>query len=368
MADETADKSMVGRPRWAIILVFLSLLATPGIYMLTPWNGDPAEGPRLSFASLEYIRSYPGALRTFFQGHFGLRREVIQFRAMAEIEALGSSSTHKVVMGRDHWLYFADDGSLSSYRHTEPLSEEKLALWAKRLEIRRRVCAERGAAFYLLIVPDKHTIYPEHMPKGYAPLHGPSRLDQLKAYLKAHTSVELIDLRGVLLAAKPTIQLYQSADTHWNDFGAWVGTSEVLRVLGRSDPRVKPTPLSAFTLSHHIVADTDLGDMLLAPQLFREDHLDLIPRVPPPPLHDIDQFNKYSEQPGANLPRGIMFYDSFGIAMMPLLSPHFSRIRYTNILFFDQSKVFEDHPNIVISEFVERALSREVQVDNAPGE
>jgi len=55
-----------------------------------------------------------------------------------------------------------------------------------------------------------------------------------------------------------------------------------------------------------------------------------------------------------SLPRLMMFRDSFAARLMPYLSEHFSRASYywQNELDFDA--IVEEHPDIVIQEFVAR--------------
>ncbi len=57
----------------------------------------------------------------------------------------------------------------------------------------------------------------------------------------------------------------------------------------------------------------------------------------------------------SELPRAIMFGDSFSEGMWPFLSEYFSRIVYFQKA-FDCRIVEAEHPDIVIEEIVERAV------------
>ena len=56
------------------------------------------------------------------------------------------------------------------------------------------------------------------------------------------------------------------------------------------------------------------------------------------------------------LPRAVMFRDSFAGRLMPYLSEHFSRIVYLWENDFDPEVVRQEHPQVVIQEYVARHL------------
>ena len=51
-----------------------------------------------------------------------------------------------------------------------------------------------------------------------------------------------------------------------------------------------------------------------------------------------------------------MFRDSYATWLIPLLSEHFSRVRYTWQYTFDKEIVERENPDVVIQEMVERVL------------
>ena len=61
---------------------------------------------------------------------------------------------------------------------------QELEKWQHVFENRRDWLAARGIPYLIVFAPNKSTIYPEHMPSAYNPVHTQSRLDQLMAHLK----------------------------------------------------------------------------------------------------------------------------------------------------------------------------------------
>ena len=52
----------------------------------------------------------------------------------------------------------------------------------------------------------------------------------------------------------------------------------------------------------------------------------------------------------------IIARDSFNTNLAPFLAEHFSRIVYAAGTFFDRTLIEDEHPDVVIQEFVERVL------------
>jgi hypothetical protein len=72
---------------------------------------------------------------------------------------------------------------------------------------------------------------------------------------------------------------------------------------------------------------------------------------------DIDAFKIYA-QPDASLPRLLMYRDSMGRALMPMLAENFSRTIYVAAVSPEPRRIDDVHPDIVIEEIVERGMVR----------
>jgi len=73
------------------------------------------------------------------------------------------------------------------------------------------------------IVPEKYTIYPEHLPVWVAKGDAPPPLERLMVAISADGNVRFVDLRAPLAAAKVRERVYYTTDSHWNMLGAAVG-------------------------------------------------------------------------------------------------------------------------------------------------
>ena len=70
--------------------------------------------------ALELDRATIGALSSrfeaYFNDHFGFRKRLIYWLALAKVRGLGVTSTSTVTLGSSGWLYFASESAVSSYR------------------------------------------------------------------------------------------------------------------------------------------------------------------------------------------------------------------------------------------------------------
>jgi hypothetical protein len=181
----------------------------------------------------------------------------------------------------------------------------------------------------------------------------------------------VVDLRPALLAAKDKARLFHKTDTHWNALGAFVGYKVVMQTIHRLLPSVRPVPVSAITPFTEVSKGLDLTGMLGISSLFPETQLRL--RIEPPlPIRREEKgimltfVHELKEkripfamvQENSDLPRAVVFRDSFFDALVPYFSRHFSRVvYYWHAGFeFDHRVVLHEKPRLVIQELAERFL------------
>ena len=342
-----------------VIGVFLAALLVPlaastagvGTRTAAAESASAEDRPRSLFNWLDY-----------FDDHFGFRQQLIRAHAWVSFRMLGVSPSPTVIKGRDGWLFYADDSALEDYESAAPLEEAELAAWRDNLVAIRDALRARGVEYVFVLAPDKHVIYPEHMPETIHRRHEQYRMDQLLDYLGAHSDLRVVDLRGPLMDGKRRERLFHLTDTHWNDRGAFIGSNEILRAAAPAG--VRPDPQGAFVETEHRRPGMDLTEMLSASSLFTETSLDLTPRVPrrarllePADLREgYEVARVVTEVDDPRLPRAVVFRDSFGTGLIPFLSEHFSRAVYLWQNNVDMDVVRQEQPALVIHEIVGRRL------------
>jgi len=111
---------------------------------------------------------------------------------------------------------------LTAYLGLIQISREHLETYQWFLRDRRDWLAEKGIRYIFLPVPNKESIYPEHIPWRIRRNAGTSLYDQIIGYLNENPGFsDYIDLKEVFLRQKAGNQLYPKTDSHWNVDGAF---------------------------------------------------------------------------------------------------------------------------------------------------
>ena len=357
------------------VFFFFALLGAPLTALLvgnaseisSPENRRLAEPPTLE-ARWESWESFPRRSEDYFDDHLGFREIMIRNFFRLNLAAFGVSPSEKLVVGREGWFFFGDANAIAGYRGTNPLSPSALARWRRVLEERRDWLAEKGIAYLVVFVPDKHEFYAEYMPASLPRATDIQPMDQLVNYLAELSDVEVLDLRPALESEKRKRRVYHRTDTHWNEVGAHAAYRAILRRLDAMLPGIENTQPAPVKFNQFDAPGLGLASLIGLEDLLREEVLSarlIRPKAEIAREHRA-HYKRRSEtlQPFAHgvanpqLPRAVMFRDSFGNALIPYLSEHFRRILYVWNRDVDPEVVTVEKPDIVIQQIVGRFLPR----------
>jgi len=328
-------------------------------------NRAPATMP-VSKLSTKGARDFLAGLEAYFSDHFGFRKQLVRWDHHWKWQIFRDARATQAMVGEDGWLFFSGGVMIDDVMGNMPFSSAELEDWRQLLTQRRDWLAQRGIRYLFVIPPDKHTIYPEHLPRWLATAARPSRrLDQFVDYMKTRSDVPILNLRDALLAGKETNQVYLRTDTHWNERGGFIAAREIVGKIASLGMPVAPLDISAF--EPHAV-DLPAGD--LARMLGRETSLGdkgetlLEARPPLTPIQP-----RAEEDPGKKWIPGtepqvtenpdkpakvVVFRDSFAIALMKFLGCSFNRVVYVWQQNWDKRIIEREKPDIVIDEMLER--------------
>ena len=367
---------------FTLVGIFMMVLLLPAILVFLPQSKP---GPRLTEkrrlaerptvpGDMDALVQYPRKFEHYFDDHFPFRTQLIQGHNYLRIKILKESDQHFVVMGRDGWLFYTGEKLLEDFCGQVPYTDEKMEGFRLMVEAKRDWLAARGIPYIFVIPPNKQTIYPEHMAENFLRARGRTRMDQLMAFMQAHSDVTIVDLRQPLIEAKSQDPLYYLTDTHWNDLGALIGYGEIMKAveqaLGRDVGSVRT--LEDYTVARQKRQGGDLAAILGLTDQFSEYHFILTPRwegglcarkesltgyPAPAGLSRREPFAMSCERADITM---VMFRDSFGVALVPFLAENFRRSVFVwdwnyEADFFKEV-VEKERPDIVIDECGERVL------------
>jgi alginate O-acetyltransferase complex protein AlgJ len=379
-----------------LIIIFVAALCLPlmGMVFRLDVISEQQENRRLATPpsiplDASALDAFPAKFKGYFNDHFGFRQTLVRWHANLKVNWLGVSSSPLVILGKDGWLFYADEFSPEGRRSVSLFTPRELEHWRLSLEARRDWLAQRGIRYLFTIAPHKQTIYPEYLPDTLTQAAKESRLKQLTAYLKEHSNLEFLDLRPALYEAKARHILFPKTDSHWNFYAGFVAYQAIIRELAKSFPGLRPVAESDLEVTTMKAAAGDLALFLGLANPPTEQRPLIGLRKPsyvitklkelegntsveqPAPSAEKLQYrlvasktpfvaNKVTflatERKGTNLPRVVLFHDSAAVYLIPFFPESFSRavLSWTPVLDLDLVK--SERPDIVVQEMGEMFL------------
>lgn len=319
----------------------------------------PADKPVL-LVGVQEMNAFPAAYEEWFLDAFGLRDKLLRWGSIERLFVFGVSPTESVDIGRDGWMFYAEDASLEVYRGRLPFSEGELDAWQRMLENHREVAEELGMKSLFVIGPNKETIYPEYVPPSWTKV-GPTRWEQLDRKLGAAAKGLIFDMRPAFLAEKPRDEpdehLYYELGTHWNGRGCYLAYKEIISELAKTFPKLAPRTMEELGVAFI----EDPGDTWARAMY----SMDLVPQKNRMLGAERTRTTEYrergvrvwiSEGSDPTLPRAVMYHDSFGQSIQLLLAPHFSRFVCYWTADVSDEVIQREKADVLLEVFVERAL------------
>jgi hypothetical protein len=368
----------------SLLLAFALLTALPGLALfkfdgttrsLTE-NRDLADRPDVP-RNREELFAWSGRFDAFVADHFGGRQTLVTGYNFLHVR-MGLSPSPRALIGKKGWMFLEQTHLTDANRGALPLSEEQLEQLFASFELRQSFLDARGIAFMVMPVPDKHSMFPEFLPSSVE-FVGASRLDQFRRAM-GRRNFHFVDAYAALLAAKNAgDEIYFQTDSHWNSRGAWVAYQALMKRLHESgyqggtlidESNVEfirlglyhPTDIVKNLLglsgwipeAHGIRARvTDSGEV----RAFRgSDGKEYDYLYSAPPGQEKKHFVRTEPRDGS---RVLIYRDSYANAMLPFLVHSFDEVIYARApksMSFDPADIDRYDPDLVIYEFVERAL------------
>lgn len=327
------------------ISIFFIMLMLPNVMMFfnleTTKNNENRAFEKAPEFNLKSPTRSITELKNYYTENFGLKTTLVNNYIDFKQHTLHETPMpNKVVKGLDGWYFLGNsyNNSLKNAFGNNYFKADELNEIGERITAIKSYLNERNIAFYIVIPPNKNSIYKEYLP--FQLKEHESNLSVLKNYLKTQINFEIIDLTEPLLAEKETNQLYLKTDSHWNDYGAFIGYQATLKVINQ-DFNVPTLSLADYDIS---VKPIEQGDIIKMINLNMEESA-------------LTFTKKTSKIKNANYnPKLLMYYDSFSYIWMPYFNESFDDIRYLNDYVIKKSIIEKEKPDLIIFEIVERNM------------
>lgn len=299
---------------------------------------------------------------SWLSDRFRGRAKLLSFYNNINTELLGRIENKRAFQGKNGWLFYKAENSIPNYQNKILFTDTQLNNINNNLLKRNNLLKENGIKFYVLIAPDKNRIYGEYYHPGINKVSTQGRAEQLFSYLSS-SNLNVVYPLTEMLSAKSQGAVYYRLDTHWNNYGAFVGYSNLMKAIKKDYPTLTVLELNDFEIKTRPEKGGDLLNMLNVPlqKLKMKDNSILV-------LDKKNPYNyKYLKNKSTkgvhtknakplNKLRVFVLRDSFTTAMEPFVSETFAEANYVWTHNFNNQykEILKFKPDIVIHEMVER--------------
>ncbi len=347
----------------ALVSAFVIALLINGFWIVSGFAGPNSELENRSFAtfpdSLDF--NFPNRFNDWYTDHFGIRQDLTRFNGIIHLNLFEKTlRKDKVVLGKEVEMFPAGDFLEDDYKGKTTLNFPELNSMFVNISERKEYLNSLGKGYYVLLTPNKHTIYPQELGVAWRKFHASdgSMLSQVVEYLGQKDGIwnYICDVRPVLLEEKKKEQrLYYRTDIHWNGHGAYLGYQQLFSLISKEYKSLKPFAKDQFDIRSYASNDGDMARMLMV----HNDH----PRI----KYEFTLKSGESYQfemmtglrphliyrttnPDTTKPKAIIFRDSFSEELIQFFSLHFSETIYVWNQAFDMELMNQFDPDLVIQE------------------
>lgn len=313
----------------------------------------------------ERINEFASDTENYINDYLPFRNQMIRFNNILEYYIFNNSNNDNVIIGKEGWLFYKESeesNSMECYKGTNLFTQEELQQMLNNLIVTRDNLAKKDCEFVLFIPSNKERIYAEYVPDYYGEPAIEYATLQVVEYIKEHSDIRVVYPYEVMLEVKESLEgeelLYHKTDTHWNELGGYVGSTELLKELGIDIPAVGSKNISIME-KNDVPGDLadllNLGDSIESGKTYKVAGYNMSKAE----VIKMDTSKEIIHKNKGKDPRRIfLIRDSFGIAMVEPIASQFN-YSYTMPIFHVTDELIEEQePDIVVLEVLERYVNR----------
>ena len=360
-------------PQYLILATFIIIIVLPGIWMtLFPVSKISESENRILKSKPVFdftnITTYPREYSEYYEDNFGFKKELSTLNSWFKFKIFNTSSKpNSVCVGKNGWLFSLDPINSGDYQNKTLYTNEQLNTIKHNLEEAKQWHEKRGIHFFVMVLPIKSSIYPEYLPDNIKKKNTISKLNQLSAYLEENSTTKIIDVTPELLKAKKTQDVYYKHDIHWNFSGGYLGYKKLMDEMSKYNADLKPITLINYKEGRTLKNNADLSKQLSLENILINNETDLN-RITKYPFDEVTP-EIYSNTPTkqstrrtaikkSNLPKAVVYRDSFFNLMITFFSENFSDCVYLWTNNMTLEVIEKETPGYVVYEIIESDIDK----------
>ena len=356
-----------------MIIAFFLVLIFPPVYFEkvkdtipqdTSENRKLAEKPEFDSST---IISYSDDYESYYNDNLPFRGIIRTLWTKFNFYILNESTTTQVLVGKNEgskestWLFYQEnhDGNpIKEVQGVYDFTAEEVFQIEDAIDKNMEELAKRNIEVYYTFIPNKATLYKEKLPDNITIFDQDTRVDRLIKYLEDKNTKNIINLKNYLLEAKKNGQVYHKQDTHWNEFGAFVGYKAISQTIAKDSeinynfevqfPEEKLSDLDLIQMS-------GIKDVLkdVEPKVIYQEDVEFTGMV----LQTENEI-AITECETAPVDKTIMIVgDSFRKAMIPYFAKNFKKVIFLHRCDYGPYMLDAYAPDIIVCQFLERYVN-----------
>lgn len=186
---------------------------------------------------------YEGKIKTYLQDRIGLRNQMMTGYQLLNNYIAGDLTHPSYTYGQDGYIFLQMHNNIVYGNYHKTFAEAVLKM--------QNYCESRGIKFYILLDPEKASVYRQFLPDGVN--YSDEWVDELLAYMQ-ELGINCISNKDLLIARSDKEQVFnhQYDAGHWNDLGCYYGTNHLWSVIHEDFPSVTEYSEEDFDISTNI--------------------------------------------------------------------------------------------------------------------
>jgi len=332
------------------IVFILTILCIPVGYMrfYNSKNTENRELEKMPVVVNEiFSKDFGEKIESYVSDNFAFRDKLINANNMIKAKIFGVSGNKKVTIGKDDWLFYTE--SLDDVTSESVMTDREIFCVTRTLELISNYVKSFNGRFIFTIAPNKAGLYSQYLPYYYKKSDVPNSMDKV---LNKLNNVDYLNLKTVFEDNSEV--LYHKLDTHWNNKGAFLVTSSLLKYLKLDNVKSYSEPEKKQDW------DGDLSKMLFPDMDYKDEQY----------YYNENEFNYThtrrfkgtddmiisTENKQSDNGSILIFRDSFGRSLIQFISDNFSKSVFSRNIPYDINQISKNHYDFVVFEIVERNI------------
>ena len=360
-----------------ILILFLCFLIMPNIiYKMFYENFDHTNYENRTLASKPIfmstnINEYPKKYEEYFNDYLPFRNELVKLKNLNDIFVFKNIISDRVLLCKEKWLFLKDNNLTEKYIGIEEynFTEKELEKAKNNLIHFRDELKKKNIDFIFMVCPDKQFIYSKYMPDYIKRKSIKSGTDIFVEYIKNNTDIKVVYPKEELLKYKDKYQLYYKYDTHWNSLGAYIGYTELTRILNIDNKSIESFKILEFDSAYRnsnkdsSLFYNDIARMVSLNDIkkFRDDIIYILEDYKYTITNITDDWSSsrisnYNLDNFKNNRNILIIKDSYSFEMMDYIITTFKQSKFIHLDTFKNENITEYKPDIIVFQSVERYL------------